>query len=606
MEQIHGNTEGIRKTLLSELAFFYDMETEPDDFASRDMVALLARYSALLNREVAVYLSRGGDVLDVVVGESGQVTLPSLRLRRSEKRLSRVRVLHTHPGGTARLSDVDLNALCQLRLDAICAIGVSPDGTANGLSAAFIAGWTGERPEVEQTPVFPPFRFPRREWMEKIAQLDQLIPDSGETAPQAERAVLVSIRDDASLKELEALAESAGALPVGVFVQKRPRPDGATYIGSGKAAELALRALALDATMILCDDELTGVQLHQLEEITGVKVVDRTNLILDIFAQRARTREGKLQVSLAQLKYQMTHLVGFGLSLSRLAGGIGTRGPGETKLEMDRRLIRRRYTQLERELKEVKAQRGLQRKARVRSQIRTAALVGYTNAGKSTLFNRLTDGQALVMDQLFATLDATTRRVETENGIPYLLTDTVGFITNLPTDLIEAFQSTLEEAAMADLLLIVTDAGNPESPAQRRVVDEVLEKLGATGQPRLEVLNKADIALPEVRAAFPDACEVSALNGEGLDGLSAAIQEKLRGETVKARLRIPYERMKAAALAHGLSQEAEERYEDDCLYLTAVFSRENWQRFCAEAEQILSIDEDSCELINDEDQEKRC
>ena len=188
MEQIHGNTEGIRKTLLSELAFFYDMETEPDDFASRDMVALLARYSALLNREVAVYLSRGGDVLDVVVGESGQVTLPSLRLRRSEKRLSRVRVLHTHPGGTARLSDVDLNALCQLRLDAICAIGVSPDGTANGLSAAFIAGWTGERPEVEQTPVFPPFRFPRREWMEKIAQLDQLIPDTGETAPQAERA----------------------------------------------------------------------------------------------------------------------------------------------------------------------------------------------------------------------------------------------------------------------------------------------------------------------------------------------------------------------------------------------------------------------------------
>ena len=595
-QQIHGNTEGIRNTLLSEMAQLYDMEIPEEDFAPRELIALLAEYSAAINREIAVYIARDGEVVDIMIGENDQVALPSVRLRRSENRLSRIRVLHTHPGGSAKLSAVDLNALRQLRLDAISAIGVSPEGQPTGISAAFICGWDGEKPLTEETDIYSPWRFPGEEWMSRIAEYDRAAPQTGDTQERPERAMLLSIRDDTSFQELRALAESAGAEVVSQMVQKRAKPESATYIGSGKAAELALAAQAADATMILCDDELTGVQLHNLEELTGVKVVDRTNLILDIFAQRARTREGKLQVSLAQLKYQMTHLIGFGVSLSRLAGGIGTRGPGETKLEMDRRAIRRRYTLLQKELSELKAHRELQRKARKRSEVRTVALVGYTNAGKSTLFNRLADGQVLVMDQLFATLDATTRRVEPDKGLPYLLTDTVGFITNLPTDLVEAFQSTLEEAALADLLLIVTDASNPDSLAQRRVVDEVLEKLGATAQPRLEVLNKVDRALPEIVLAFPDAVQVCALTGEGTDVLLEAIQEKLQDRLVTVTLRIPYDKMKVSGLVRTYAQDVSETYEDACLRAEAVFTEDQWQRFSHAVRDVWQMDENSCQI----------
>ena len=595
-QQIHGNTEGIRNTLLSEMAQLYDMEIPEEDFAPRELIALLAQYSAAINREIAVYIARDGEVVDIMIGENDQVALPSVRLRRSENRLSRIRVLHTHPGGSAKLSVVDLNALRQLRLDAISAIGVSPEGQPTGISAAFICGWDGEKPLTEETDIYSPWRFPGEDWMGRIAEYDRAAPQTGDTQERPERAMLLSIRDDTSFQELRALAESAGAEVVSQMVQKRAKPESATYIGSGKAAELALAAQAADATMILCDDELTGVQLHNLEELTGVKVVDRTNLILDIFAQRARTREGKLQVSLAQLKYQMTHLIGFGVSLSRLAGGIGTRGPGETKLEMDRRAIRRRYTLLQKELSELKAHRELQRKARKRSEVRTVALVGYTNAGKSTLFNRLADGEVLVMDQLFATLDATTRRVEPDKGLPYLLTDTVGFITNLPTDLVEAFQSTLEEAALADLLLIVTDASNPDSLAQRRVVDEVLEKLGATAQPRLEVLNKVDRALPEIVLAFPDAVQVCALTGEGTDVLLEAIQEKLHDRLVTVTLRIPYDKMKVSGLVRTYAQDVSETYEDDCLRAEAVFTEDQWQRFSHAVRDVWQMDENSCQI----------
>ena len=594
--QIHGNTEGIRNTVLSELTRLYELEVPEEDFAPAELIDVLAEYSAAVNREIAVYISRDGEVIDVMIGENDQVTLPSVRLRRSENRLSRIRVLHTHPGGSAKLSAVDLNALRQLRLDAISAVGVAPEGRPTGISAAFICGWDGEKPLTEETPVFPPTRFPGEEWMERIAEYDRAVPETGDTQQRPERAMLLSIRDDTSFQELEALAESAGAEVVSRMVQKRPKPDSATYVGSGKAAELALAAQAADATMIICDDELTGVQLYRLEELTGVKVVDRTNLILDIFAQRARTREGKLQVSLAQLKYQMSHLVGFGVSLSRLAGGIGTRGPGETKLEMDRRAIRRRYTILQKELDELKAHRELQRKARKRSEVRTVALVGYTNAGKSTLFNRIADGQVLVMDRLFATLDATTRRVEPEKGLPYLLTDTVGFITNLPTDLVEAFQSTLEEAALADLLLIVTDASNPDSLAQRRVVDEVLERLGAAGQPRLEVLNKTDKALPEIVLAFPEAVQVCALTGEGIGTLGQAIQDKLRDRLVTVTLLIPYDKMKVSGMARAYAQDVKESYEDACLRAEAVFTEEKWQRFARAVQDVWRMDESNCRI----------
>ena len=406
--------------------------------------------------------------------------------------------------------------------------------------------------------------------MERIADCEAGLP-KGSSAEQGqpERAILVAIRDDSSFDELDSLARTAGAIPVGRMLQKRPAPDSATYIGTGKVRELALAAQTLNADLIIAQDELSGVQIHQLETQTGIRVIDRTNLILDIFAQRARTREGQLQVSLAQLSYQMSHLVGFGLSLSRLGGGIGTRGPGETKLEMDRRAIKRRRTQLREQLDALKKQRSLQKKRRTRNAVPTAALVGYTNAGKSTIFNALTQADVYVENQLFATLDATTRRVEPEDGAAFLLTDTVGFISNLPTELIEAFQSTLEEAANADLLLIVSDASNPDALMQRHVVSETLAKLGADRKPLIEVLNKTDIALPENIGAFPDAIPVSALNGQGLDTLKNEISARLIGVLNPVKFTVPYSAMQLSALIHELGQHVETDYQADAAIITA-------------------------------------
>ena len=342
------------------------------------------------------------------------------------------------------------------------------------------------------------------------------------------------------LDELAALADTAGAVVVGRDMQKRQHPDPATYIGSGKADELQLTAQSLDADAVIFDDELSGVQTRNLEQIIGVKIIDRTTLILDIFAQRAKSGEGKLQVKLAQLKYRSGRLIGQGLVLSRLAGGIGTRGPGESKLEIDRRRIREQITALKRELDALQSQRELRRKNREKNAVPVVALVGYTNTGKSSLLNRITDAGVYAHNQLFATLDAVSRGVKTEDGTEFLLVDTVGFISKLPHALIEAFHSTLEEAACADLLLIVSDASNADLLAQRKVVGEVLDELGATAQERVDVLNKADIALPESAQALPGAMAVSAKTGEGIGDLLALVAEKLRREEHTVTLRVPF------------------------------------------------------------------
>ncbi len=591
MFEIHGNTDGIRQTELSRLQAFYLAELDSDTFLTDELASALAAATARLNREVALYISRGGEILDVVIGDSSTVSLPEYRLRRNQSALSRVRVIHTHPDADAHLSELDLTALTSLRLDAMCALGVTASGEVNGISAAFITGWDDNRPKIEQTGIYPLSRLTRLNWMEKIADCEAGLPkNSGTEQGQPERAILVAIRDDSSFDELDSLARTAGAIPVGRMLQKRPSPDSATYIGTGKVRELALAAQTLSADLIIAQDELSGVQIHQLETLTGVRVIDRTNLILDIFAQRARTREGQLQVSLAQLSYQMSHLVGFGLSLSRLGGGIGTRGPGETKLEMDRRAIKRRRTQLREQLDALKKQRTLQKKRRARNAVPTAALVGYTNAGKSTIFNALTQSDVYVENQLFATLDATTRRVEPEDGTAFLLTDTVGFISNLPTELIEAFQSTLEEAVNADLLLIVSDASNPEALSQRHVVSQTLAKLGADQKPLIEVLNKTDIALTENFGAFPDAVMVSALNGQGLDILEKEISTRLSGVLTPVKFNIPYSAMQLSALIHELGQHVETDYQADAAVITAELDQPALNRILKAGGQGISYE----------------
>ena len=340
-----------------------------------------------------------------------------------------------------------------------------------------------------------------------------------------ERVILIGVQTGededvaASLDELEELARTAGAVTVGKVIQNREAVHPGTYIGKGKIEEVAALMRAVDANGVICDDELSPAQMNNLERELDCKVMDRTLLILDIFADRAVTSEGKIQVELAQLRYRAARLVGLRESLSRLGGGIGTRGPGEKKLETDRRLIRNRISALKAELAQVEKHRNLIRGKRARGSLKTAAIVGYTNAGKSTLLNKLTGAGILAEDKLFATLDPTTRVLELKDGQQILLTDTVGFIRKLPHHLVEAFKSTLEEAKYADYIIHVVDASNPQAEVQMHIVYETLRELGATGKKTITLLNKQDrvpeLQIRDLRADYVIKC--SARTGEGLD-----------------------------------------------------------------------------------------
>ncbi|MCR4886994.1 MAG: GTPase HflX [Clostridiales bacterium] len=575
MPDVHGNLQGIRDSEISELKVLYDCPFEWNEFAPRGLLTELARHSCALNREIAVYVSRDGDVLDVTVGDIDNVPLKDLHLRRNSRRLSCVRCIHTHPGGSPRLSDVDIAALRSLMLDSMCAVGVDENGRITGVSAAFLTEKKAGVPGVEETEIYPLNKLPQEKWMEEIRISDGRVMqgEDAEGAEAPERALLVGIDTEKSLDELAALAESAGAAVVGRSFQKRPRPDTATFVGSGKAQELQLDAQALEADVVIFDDELTGAQTRNLEEIIGVKVIDRTTLILDIFAQRAKSGEGKLQVQLAQLKYRAGRLLGQGLILSRLGGGIGTRGPGETKLEIDRRRIREQITQLKKELDELRRQRQLRRKNREKNAVPVAALVGYTNTGKSTLLNAFTGAGVYAENKLFATLDAVSRRVEMSGGGEYLLVDTVGFISKLPHDLVEAFKSTLEEAALADLLIIVSDASSPDMLFQHKVVEEVLSQIGADTQPRIDVMNKCDLweQADELQTTLvPGAIHISARTGMGLDALNAAIAREIRNTKQKMTLLIPFAQHGVVNEVRKRGRVLEEKYEDEGTRVTVM------------------------------------
>ena len=580
MPEIHGNTAGIRETQLRELEAIYDCPFEMNEFAPRGLLTELARHSCALNREIAVYVSRDGDVLDVIVGVVDSVPLMDLRLRRNSARLSFVRCIHTHPGGNAELSDVDISALRSLMLDSMCAVGVGDNGQVTGVSAAFLTEKEKGVPGVETTPIYPLKRVPQEAWMEEIARSDKRVlegEDSG-SLDAPERALLVGIDSEKSLDELAALAESAGAVVVGRELQKRPKPDTATFVGSGKAMQLQLDAQAAEADVVIFDDELTGAQTKNLEELIGVKVIDRTTLILDIFAQRAQSGEGKLQVQLAQLKYRSGRLLGQGLILSRLGGGIGTRGPGESKLEIDRRRIREQITNLNRELETLQKQRQLRRKSREKNQIPIVSLVGYTNTGKSTLLNTLTGAGVYAENKLFATLDAVSRRVEMPDGGEFLLVDTVGFISKLPHDLVEAFKSTLEEAALSDLLVIVSDGTSPDTPRQHQVVEEVLSQIGADQQPRIDVLNKCDLLSPgeEILPIMPGALHISAKSGAGLDQLLAAIARELRKTEQQVTLLVPFSQYGAIAELRQKGRVIKEEYQDTGTLITVMLPADSF------------------------------
>lgn len=399
------------------------------------------------------------------------------------------------------------------------------------------------------------------EWGERMLQDRELAVIVGLELPESE-----FMEVDESLLELKALAHTAGAEVAGKVVQARSSPDVATYVGRGKVEEIKELLHMNGAELVIFDDELTPAQLRNLEDVMGVKVIDRTQLILDIFAQRARTREAQLQVDLAQLQYLLPRLAGRGTVLSRLGGGIGTRGPGETKLETDRRRLRQRIANLRKEIEEIRSQRSLQRHARLKHALPVAALVGYTNAGKSTLLNRLTGAGVLVEDRLFATLDPTIRRAEIPpSGQPVLFVDTVGFIRKLPHTLVAAFRATLEEVREADILIHVVDATAYNMESQMSAVFEVLEELGCAGRPLITVFNKVDdlsrrIGMSKLLSETPDSIAISALEGSGLDGLFSLLEQKLGERLTYGSYDIPYEQAGIVAAMREVGQVVEEQY----------------------------------------------
>ncbi len=397
-----------------------------------------------------------------------------------------------------------------------------------------------------------------------------------------ERVILVGVQvndnEDTgeSLDELEELAQTAGAVTVGKVIQNREAIHPGTYIGKGKIEEVRSLVLALDATGIICDDELSPAQLNNLERELDCKVMDRTLLILDIFAARAVTSEGKIQVELAQLRYRSARLVGLRESLSRLGGGIGTRGPGEKKLESDRRLIRTRISALKEELSHVEKHRELIRARRDRGTMKTAAIVGYTNAGKSTLLNKLTGAQVLSEDKLFATLDPTTRTLNLDDGQQILLTDTVGFIRKLPHHLVEAFKSTLEEAKYADYIIHVVDASNPQVETQMHIVYETLRELGVLGKKTITLFNKQDLeGVSQLRDFKADyTLKISAKTGEGLDSLKELLEKLLSEEQIYIERLFPYSEAGKIQLIREFGQLLSEEYTDTGIAVKARVPKE--------------------------------
>src|SRR6266536_3616868 len=429
-----------------------------------------------------------------------------------------------------------------------------------------------------------------RHALRRVAGLSTELQDISEVEYRAlrlERVVLIGVWAEGSLasaenslRELSRLAETAGSEVLDGLIQRRSRIDAATYVGSGKARELAGIVAAAGADTVICDGELTPSQLRNLEGVVRVKVIDRTALILDIFAQHARSREGKAQVELAQLQYMLPRLRGWGESLSRQAGGrvaggggIGTRGPGETKIETDRRRLRARISRLQKDIAGMSTGRKVQRGQRRRRDVPSVVIAGYTNAGKSSLLNVLTGAGVLVEDALFATLDPAVRRAETPSGRTFTLTDTVGFVRHLPHQLIDAFRATLEEVAEADVILHVVDGADADPRAQIAAVREVLAEIGAADVPELIVINKADVSDPlvveAIRQRQPGSVVVSARSGAGLPYLLAALERGLPRRDREVRAVVPYGRAGLIARAHELGEVLDERHEADGIALHA-------------------------------------
>jgi len=532
MQDVFGNTLGLKPSQLHALRRTYRRRVGAEDVVSPELARHLSEVSLETRRQIGVLLDRKGDVQAVIVGDSRKLELPDVgRARAGSHRLRGLRLVHTHLNGEPLTRD-DHTDLALLRLDLVAAIEVLADGLPGKIHYAHLLP---ENPSGAM-------------WKDEVAASVHDLAWDAASAPLAledefarasalrrtggrERALLIGFGDgrnrgraeaEASLDELRELARTAGVAVVDATLQMRREIDPRTLIGKGKLEDILLRSMQLMADLIVFDWNLSPSQARGIADATSLKILDRTQLILDIFAQRAQSADGKLQVELAQLKYLYPRLVGRDESLSRLAGGIGGRGPGETKLEIDRRRVRDRITGLERRIDALSSNRHVRRKQRNERGLPVISIVGYTNAGKSTLLNALTDSKVVAEDVLFATLDPTSRRLRFPDEREVIITDTVGFIRDLPADLVNAFRATLEELGDAHLLLHVVDAGDPRQDAQVAAVESILRDLGLDTKPRLLVFNKADKLPPGQAAALAHQASgvaISAARREGFDEL---------------------------------------------------------------------------------------
>ena len=581
MSEIKGKTDNLKKNQLNSLNALFDIHFSHGQLVAKELAEAMGNISLAINKEISVLVNRSGQVVDVTVGSDTKVDLPDLKGRRGQNRLSGFRCIHTHPHGLANLSNVDIAALKNAKFDAMVTIGL-PQEDLKQVSIFFgmITSAQNQEPAVEE---FGPFSLEEAEninFTNLINTVERLLSKNSDTVALTEakeRAMLVSLewgktqstwQQEDSLEELGQLALTAGAEVINKFLQKRPKPDPAFFIGRGKVDELALYAQQENIDLCIFDEELSPVQQRNLEQAIGVRILDRTALILDIFAQRAKTNEGKMQVELAQLKYTLPRIMGQGSSLSRLGGGIGTRGPGETKLEVDRRKIRERIALLEEQIEKWRNVRHLQRVNRTKKQVLQISLVGYTNAGKSTLLNKLTNDNIYAKDQLFATLDPTTRQLSLPDKQEAVLTDTVGFIQRLPHQLVAAFRSTLEEVADADILLHVVDCSHELYKEQMEAVFTVLKELQVLDKTIITAYNKVDRL--QNSATFKqriqqedDAVCISAVTGYGLSELLNLLANKLSLQSVTLQLLIPYAEQALVAKLHSNCTVLAEDYKDN-------------------------------------------
>ena len=555
ISSVEGNVQGLKTNQIQRLDKLYQRRIPPREIITQEFARQMTELSHEINRQVGVLVNRKGYIEHVVVGNARSIVLPDLkRVRVGEGRFRGLRCLHTHLAGE-KLTQDDLTDLALLRLDLMAAVDVRGDGLPGLVHAAHLLPANGSRDsseggdedDAEEDASQAPWGFldpqvPSQmdvDFIELISSLEEELARARHVRnarDQRERAILVSVTTGSvadaqeSLTELRELARSSEVVVLDSIVQRRQKLDPRSLLGKGKLEELIIRSLQLGVDAIIFDQNLSAGQVRAINDATDLKIIDRTQLILDIFAQRAQSREGKIQVELAQLKYMLPRLSGSGTEMSRLMGGIGGRGPGETKLEVDRRRVRDRIHHLEGQIEQIRTSRRVRRTRRERRDLPIISIVGYTNAGKSTLLNALTNSEVAAEDRMFATLDPTSRRLRLPRDQEVIINDTVGFIRDLPPDLIEAFRATLEEMEGSHLLIHLVDAASPQVENHTASVERILEELSLSQIPRLVVFNKTDL-LSETELAnlrlTPGAVTVSALNRKSLVALVERIGEML-------------------------------------------------------------------------------